>query len=107
MPRGPHLTHSLGRWQVQKLIGQNAQLTTCCKKLLQENRELRTAVAIYRGTSLQALGASTALGAGLANPAGNPVANPAAVMPEMGLMAAATAVATDPSPPVPAAPANP
>merc|ERR1711939_281152 len=48
--------------KVQKLIGQNAQLTTCCKKLLQENRELRTAVAIYRGTSLQALGASAGIG---------------------------------------------
>merc|ERR1711871_325950 len=48
--------------KVQKLIGQNAQLTSCCKKLLQENRELRTAVAIYRGTSLQALGGGAASG---------------------------------------------
>ena len=33
----------------------------------QENRELRTAVAIYRGTSLQALGASAALGGAAPN----------------------------------------
>jgi len=40
----------------QKLIGQNAQLTSCCKKLLQENRELRIAVASFRGHDLNSLG---------------------------------------------------
>merc|ERR1712159_250602 len=35
--------------KVQGLISQNSQLTSCCKKLLQENRELREKVTAGRG----------------------------------------------------------
>merc|ERR1711871_768226 len=69
--------------KVQKLIGQNAQLTSCCKKLLQENRELRTAVAIYRGQSLHALGNAAALNVIGASTAATPVSNMAANIPTL------------------------
>jgi len=51
--------------KVQKRIGENAQLTACCKKLLQENRELRITVASFRDHDLNSLGQNGMPAAGM------------------------------------------